>query len=67
LNVVRIELGVKKSKPQKIPRIYEGKIEDAITRAKKIVQSSQDRIHKAKGLVEMTREAIERSRRNRGA
>jgi len=62
-----IDMGAKKSKPAKIPRTYEGKIEDAIDRAKKIVQTSHDRIRQAKITSEITREKIDASRRKRGA
>lgn len=60
-----IYMGVKKSKPKKIPRTYEAKIEDAIERAKELVQTSHDRIRKAKIMSEVTQEKIETSRRNR--
>jgi hypothetical protein len=41
-------MGVNKSKPKGTSRLFEKKIEDAITQAKKNVQNSQERIEKLK-------------------
>jgi len=58
-------MSVRNSKPPKESRLFERKIEDAISQARKTVQIAQDRIRKSKAVNQASRDIIDTIRRNR--
>lgn len=61
------DLGVEKSKPKTIPRLFEKKIEETIARAKNNVEKTQASIEKSKAMAKITAETIQEVRRKRRA
>jgi len=55
-------MGVKKSKPRKLPRHHEMKVDEIIVKAHESVHSSLKRIKESKALQESSQKMLEESR-----